>query len=463
MAKKKIEILFENDDIVIVNKPVGISVTADRGGAADLLMVLSKDLSPAEPLRLVHRLDKETSGILLIAKNKEAQSRYSRLFAKRMIQKLYLAIVRGPLAYPGGSIKDPIARSKRNPQAMHVHPRLGKPSHTVWKQLADFGALALVSAQIITGRTHQIRIHFSHRGMPLAIDSIYGATEPLMLSAFKNRYQAKFDKDEPPMIDRLTLHAYQLTIPVGPAETEESRTFTAPLDKKFAAAIKLLAKHTAKSAGGFKDKNDLDRIMKAQPLEYPFKKDLPGTAKTTEEPKYDRILISEEELDKTVTSLAEQLNAAYVTDEPVAAVVLLEGARRFAEDLFRKLMFPVEVHYIKASSYSGTTSSAEGVCMESTNELADQLRGRDVLVIDDIYDTGRTLACVLERLAAYRPKRLRTCVLLEKSVEHEKVLTIDFTGRTVEDAFAVGYGLDYDGRLRDLPFIAALQEDDIED
>jgi hypoxanthine phosphoribosyltransferase len=461
MAKKKIEILFENDDIVIVNKPVGISVTADRGGAADLLMVLAEELSPKEPLRLVHRLDKETSGILLIAKNKEAQSRYSRLFAKRMIQKLYLAIVRGPLPYPGGSIKDPIARSKRNPQAMHVHPRLGKPSHTVWKQLADFGALALVSAQIITGRTHQIRIHFSHRGMPLAIDSIYGSTEPLMLSAFKNRYQAKFEKDEPPMIDRLTLHAYQLTIPVGPAEAEEAMTFTAPLDKKFAAAIKLLTKHTAKSAGGFKDKSDLDRILTAQPLEYPLKKELPGTEKTTGEPEYDRILIREEELDETVTALAERLNAAYVTSEPVAAVVLLEGARRFAEDLFKKLIFTVEVHYIKASSYSGTTSSTEGVRIEGADGLADALGGRDVLVIDDIYDTGRTLACVLERLSAYGAKSLRTCVLLEKAIEHEKPLTIDFLGRTVEDAFAVGYGLDYNGKLRDLPFIAALKADHI--
>ena len=136
MAKSDIDILFENDQILLINKPSGISVTADRSGKPDVLQLLKKQLNPSEPLRLVHRLDKETSGILLIAKHKDAQSRYSRLFAKREISKLYLAIVNGPLGYTGGSIKDPIARSQRNPQAMHIHPRLGKPAHTIWKRLA---------------------------------------------------------------------------------------------------------------------------------------------------------------------------------------------------------------------------------------------------------------------------------------------------------------------------------------
>lgn len=457
MAKKQIEILFENDEILVVNKPVGVSVTADRGGTADLLMLLNQELSPTEPLRLVHRLDKETSGVLLIAKNKAAQSRYSRLFAKRLVQKLYLAIVRGPLPYPGGSIKDPIARSKRNPQAMHVHPRLGKPSHTVWKELADFGPVCLVAAQIITGRTHQVRIHFAHRGMPLAIDPIYGSTEPLMLSAFKSGYRAKFDRDEPPLIDRLTLHAYQLTIPVGPEERQELRTFTAPLDKNFAATVKLLAKHTAKSAPGFKDPADLQDILKTEPLEYPSKKENAETA-GNEKNEYDRVLISEERLEAIIENLSSQLNTTYVTHEPVMAVVLLEGARQFATDLFKKLVFTVEVEYIKVSSYFSFTQSSGTVCTECPDTLSDRIHGRDVLLIDDIYDTGRTLACMLNRLASCDPKSLRTCVLLEKEVQHEKQVHIDFLGTTVENAFVIGYGLDYDGRLRELPFVAALKE-----
>ena len=267
MAKNDINILFEDDQILLINKPSGVSVTADRSGKPDILQLLKNQLKPAEPLRLVHRLDKETSGVLLIAKHKEAQSRYSRLFAKREVQKLYLAVVNGPLAYTGGSIKDPIARSQRNPQAMHIHTRLGKPAHTIWEQLADFGELSLVSARIITGRTHQIRIHFSHRKMPLAIDSIYGSSRPLMLSSFKYSYRPKPGREEPAMIDRLTLHAYQLTIPTG--EEEILKTVVAPLDKKFASVIKLLAKHTASVAPGFDDDETMHTILNAKPLPYP--------------------------------------------------------------------------------------------------------------------------------------------------------------------------------------------------
>jgi RluA family pseudouridine synthase len=269
MAKKAIDILFENDQIVLINKPTGISVTLDRTGADDIQQLLASQLTLTEPLRLVHRLDKDTSGVMIISKNKVAQSRYSRLFAKRQTRKLYLAIVRGPLAYEQGSIKDPIARSKRNPQAMHVHPRLGKPAHTAWRQLADFGSLALVAAQPITGRTHQIRIHFSHRGMPLAIDPVYGSNAPMMLSAYKNDYRPKREKDEPPIISRLTLHAYQLTIPVGSGDAMELRTFVAPPDKKFAAAIKLLTKHAAAQTGGFADEAEFQAILHAEPLAYP--------------------------------------------------------------------------------------------------------------------------------------------------------------------------------------------------
>ncbi|MHC5082724.1 MAG: RluA family pseudouridine synthase [Planctomycetota bacterium] len=268
MAKNKIDILFENDDFVVINKPTGTSVTADRSGKADVIQLLTKQLTLSEPLRLVHRLDKETSGVMMIAKNKETQSLYSSLFEKRQVDKLYLAIAQGPLGYEKGSIKDPIARSQRNPQAMHVHPRLGKPAHTEWKQLADFGSLSLVAVQLMTGRTHQIRVHFSHGGMPLAIDPVYGSSSPLMLSDYKPGYRSKRDEDERPLINRLTLHAYQLTIPVGNEENSPTQTFVAKPDKKFAAAIKMLNKHTKGMADGFTDEDDLQTILNAQPLPY---------------------------------------------------------------------------------------------------------------------------------------------------------------------------------------------------
>lgn len=289
MSKNSIDILFENNDIFLINKPSGISVTADRSGDRDVLDILNGQISPKEPLRLVHRIDKETSGILLIARDKDAQSRYSSLFAKRKVSKLYLAIVKGPLPYKKGSIKDPIARSKRNPQAMHVHPRLGKPAHTAWKQLADFGVLTLVAAQPITGRTHQIRIHFAHRGMPLAIDSIYSTSDPIMLSAYKSRYRPKPFKDEKPLIERLTLHAYQLTIPIGPIEEQKMKTVVAPPDKKFTAAIKMLSKHTQNMAEGFIDQADFDCLLNAKPMDYPFDLMYENSPEITEKEEIDEM------------------------------------------------------------------------------------------------------------------------------------------------------------------------------
>ena len=270
MRKDIFPILFENSDIVIINKPTGVSVTADRTGAADVLQLLSAQLQPDQPLRLVHRLDKETSGVMLLAKHRDAQSRYSRFFAKRIAKKLYLAIVKGPVNAVSGSIKDPIARSRRNPRAMHVHPRLGKPAHTLWRRLADFGGPTLLAAQPITGRTHQIRLHFAHRGMPLVIDPMYSQTEPLMLSAYKRDYRPKPGRTESPLLERLTLHAYQLAVPLGPDEQAVWQTFVAVPDKPFLAAVKMLAKHTGPSihVSAFDEPTDLDRIVNAQPLPF---------------------------------------------------------------------------------------------------------------------------------------------------------------------------------------------------
>jgi len=268
--KEQLSILFENDDIIVINKPTGVSVTADRTGAADVLQLLNAQLQPFEPIRLVHRLDKETSGVMLLAKHRDAQSRYSRLFAKRLVPKLYLAIVNGPVISASGSIKDPIARSRRNPRAMHVHPRLGKPAQTLWRRLADFGGPTLVAAQPITGRTHQIRIHFAHRGMPLTIDPMYGQTAPLMLSAYKPDYRGKSDRPESPLIDRLTLHAYQLAVPIGGDEGVACDVFVALPDKKFLAAVKMLAKHAGPAGRGaaFDDPSDLDHILAGRPLDF---------------------------------------------------------------------------------------------------------------------------------------------------------------------------------------------------
>lgn len=176
-----------------------------------------------------------------------------------------------------------------------------------------------------------------------------------------------------------------------------------------------------------------------------------------EEPKPDwKILVSAEQLAQTVRRMAGELNAFYPDGEEITALVILEGARFFAADLLSQAAFPVRQDYLGASSYGGRTQSSGQVRLRGHLPLADKLRGRRVLLMDDIYDSGRTLEAVQEWVWSCGPAEVKTCVLLEKKIEHVKQVKIDFLGLCIEDCFAVGYGLDYRGQYRELPFIAAL-------
>jgi 23S rRNA-/tRNA-specific pseudouridylate synthase len=108
MPKKDIEIIYQDTDLVVINKPAGVSSTADRTGAADLLSILRKQLGAESKLRLIHRLDKFASGVMLLAQNRATQSRLSSLFEKRQVKKTYLALVAGTTGRPGGTIKTPL-------------------------------------------------------------------------------------------------------------------------------------------------------------------------------------------------------------------------------------------------------------------------------------------------------------------------------------------------------------------
>lgn len=178
---------------------------------------------------------------------------------------------------------------------------------------------------------------------------------------------------------------------------------------------------------------------------------------------YERVLISTEKLQETVAQLAAQINAAYVNTENVMALVILEGAKYFAADLLEQLSFSIETEYLKASSYLGTTQSCGTANLETTDDLQSKIRGKNILIIDDIYDTGRTLSNLLEWINNCNPQSVKTCVLLEKEIPHDEDIAIDFLGTTVADAFVIGYGLDFDGQYRELPFIAELASERIEE
>jgi len=166
------------------------------------------------------------------------------------------------------------------------------------------------------------------------------------------------------------------------------------------------------------------------------------------------VIVPGGEVRRRVAALAGEIAAA-AGGGPLTMVAVMEGARTFARDLRRRLPMPVELREVDARSYRGASASPGPV--ELTWRAPGPPAGRDVLIVDDILDTGATLAAVVEAVRAGRPASLRTCVLLRKRRPGvRRAVAPDFVGFDIPDVFVVGYGLDFDGRFRDLPDIAAL-------
>ena len=206
---KLLDVLYEDDDIVVLNKPSGILSIGDRFNlnAPSLLSALRRRY---DEVYTVHRLDKETSGVIVYALNKEAHKAISQQFENRISSKKYLAFVENQID-DEGSINSPIAESPFIKGKMVVHKK-GKESLTLFKTIERFGNISLVDIDLKTGRTHQIRVHFSHIGNPLFIDSIYGRRADFFLSELKGRkYKSNKNDIERPLLKRLTLHAHKLS------------------------------------------------------------------------------------------------------------------------------------------------------------------------------------------------------------------------------------------------------------
>jgi RluA family pseudouridine synthase len=247
----QLEILYEDDNLIVVNKPTGILVTPDRWDRGiptlqDMLReYLRRNQGTQHPnLRVIHRLDKDTSGAIVLAKNVKAQSNVSKQFESGEISKSYYAIVKGDIPQNEGIINFSLSESSREPGKMTVNPK-GKKSITLFNVVERFDGFALVEAKPLTGRTHQVRVHFNALGYPLAIDPLYGNSEPVYLSQFKKNYKPK-DQEEKPVISRLPLHAFLLSF----REPTEGKTVVveAPLPRDFSRMLKLLRKYRPLSA-----------------------------------------------------------------------------------------------------------------------------------------------------------------------------------------------------------------------
>ncbi len=241
-------------------------MTKDRSGEDQLTDILADQLEPVicSRLRLVHRLDKDTSGVMILAKNAKAQSVFSSYFEKKLVKKTYLAIVTGIVPDLQGTIDAPLTRDAKNPALMCITRKKGKAAITNWRLLADFGTVALLAVNPLTGRTHQIRVHLPSIGLPLAIDPLYGSNSPLLLSDFKSDYRLGKNQTERPLIERLTLHAYQIELPS--AGENQPSCFTAGLDKKLAASIKMLTKYNPKGLNAFIEPDNFYKILKGERL-----------------------------------------------------------------------------------------------------------------------------------------------------------------------------------------------------
>ena len=204
-------IIYEDEDVVVIDKPIGMLTHAKGGIAqeetiADALRHKMTFGSEGDRPGIVHRLDRDTSGVLIAARNQEAAVFLQKQFANRHAKKTYIAVIEGVPKITEAKIDLPIGRNPAKPSTFRVDPK-GKSAQTIYKVLATNGAHSLVELRPHTGRTHQLRVHMAHIGTPIVGDRVYGAPE-----------------------QRLMLHAYKLTIPLP---SGEEKTFIAKLPGSF--------------------------------------------------------------------------------------------------------------------------------------------------------------------------------------------------------------------------------------
>ncbi|MEX6687688.1 RluA family pseudouridine synthase [Danxiaibacter flavus] len=232
----KLNIIFENDHFIAINKPAGLLSVPDRMQSE----VSLKDLLLQQygSIYTVHRLDKDTSGVIVFAKDEETHKQLSQLFEGRDVEKFYLGLVHGHLQQEKGSIDASIMEHPGKNGKMITHAK-GKTSLTDYEVVESFKLYSLIKFQIHTGRTHQIRVHMQHIGHSIVCDELYGDGEPVFISSLKRNYKlSKSEDEERPILSRLALHSALLKFELD----GESYTLEAELPKDMRALLQQLRK-----------------------------------------------------------------------------------------------------------------------------------------------------------------------------------------------------------------------------
>lgn len=164
------------------------------------------------------------------------------------------------------------------------------------------------------------------------------------------------------------------------------------------------------------------------------------------------VMISKAEIEKKVGELAGLIQAHYQDSENLLMVALLRGSAIFMSDLCRAVDLPMSIDFMTASSYGDSTQSSRDV--KIVQDLNERIEGRDVIIVEDIIDTGNTLSKVVDMLKLREPKSLTLCTLLDKPSRREVEVDVDWVGFSIPDEFVVGYGIDYAQKYRNLPYIA---------
>jgi 23S rRNA pseudouridine1911/1915/1917 synthase len=243
-----LDVLYEDDKMIAVNKPAGIVVHPARGHWGGTLIngimyhcdKLS-DLAPGRP-GVVHRLDRDTTGVILFMKEDWSHRHVARQFELRRVHKEYLAVVEGELQYDSDLISRPLGRHPTHREKMAVRMEGGRDAQTEYRVIDRFRGYTYLRALPKTGRTHQIRVHLAAIGHPCVADALYSKYGPLYLSQLKGLSERP--TDEPPLIARQALHAHKLDIEYP--GTRERKVFTAPLPDDMSRLLDALQQYRPK-------------------------------------------------------------------------------------------------------------------------------------------------------------------------------------------------------------------------